>query len=246
MSRYKASLIGGQNIVFTPFIDISNDSVRFRVPGFLSGEEQTLSIESITEISISGSIISKTISIYTTGMGAIHAEGFSPSDAKAVQREIESNKRELQRKKQEENNRYRQEHSYQSDEQSEAKQKKKEFTNIDHIPLISFSSYPPQLFADMNALLQYANAELKEKDFESYKRKKVEAYISKLEEGERMADGLDLGASSYEAKERDKIGEKLEILKLGLESKLKRKRNWRLVKWAIWIAVILYVWRHFR
>lgn len=246
MSRYHASLIGGQNIIFKPFIDISSDSVRFRVPGFLSGEEQTISIESITEIGISGSIISKTISIYTTGMGAINAEGFSPSDAKAVQREIEQNKKELQRRKQEERNQSNQQRSYQREEQSEAQAKKKEFTNIDLIPLISFSSYAPQLFADINALLQYANAELKTKPFEIWNRKKVEAYINKLEEGERMADSLDVEGDSYLKKERNLISEKIEILKLSLESKLKGKRNRRLIKWAIWIIVILYIWRHYR
>ncbi len=89
MHEFKASLIGGQNLVFRPFIKIDDYGVTFKVPGLFSGDEKTIDFDSISSVSISGNPLVKDIIITTKGIGRIKAEGFSSGDAKEIKEIIE-------------------------------------------------------------------------------------------------------------------------------------------------------------
>ncbi len=248
MARYSASIIGGQNLIFRPYIEVRPDTVKFKIPGFFSGDEQTVVISSITDIRISGTLISKTIEIYTSGLGVIRAEGFSRSDAKAIEREINHNKNQpavptvkQKRSKMRERDDW--------DEQEVSNEPmgflintKNDFTDLDALPLISFSHQPKPLVETLNTLVHYATIESKT-TASSDSKKMFVAYLEKLREGERILDSLDFSDNSYYLNERAIIKASIQKLDSNLNRKLKTKKTMPIFYTLLWIAAAFFCFR---
>lgn len=232
MSKYTASLIGGQNILFRPYIEIYNDSIRFKIPGFLSGDEQTMQLESITDVRISGTIVTKTIEIYSSGMGVIKAEGFSPSDARSVKQEIDSNRNKA-KNQQSNSNSSSFAHDEDNDEDdevydstmSERRLNEARFTNAEKIPLLTFSSNHRTLLNTLNSLVHYANVNVNDRSFTSLEniQNKVTLYILKVNEGIRFANSLK--GDSYFKSETSRLQNEIDLIQGKAERKTKGSRR---------------------
>jgi len=77
MKTFTASRLKAGNRVFPTKIIIDNNGVTIKVPGFFSGNEQTIPFSRISSVHIDCPFMGySTISIETTGEGKIMADGF--------------------------------------------------------------------------------------------------------------------------------------------------------------------------
>lgn len=238
MAKFTASLIGGQNILFRPYIEVNDDNIRFKIPGFLSGDEQTMKIENITDIRISGDIVSKTIEIYSSGLGIISAPGFSPSDARRIKFLIDSNLQKLRSSKNQRNTDW--DEPRDSQPESEQDLIERQFTSINSIPLIRFSSDTHLLLGTLNSLLHYAKSHAAKK-MDEYEKKYIVAYSEKIYEGLRYSKSLN--GDSFFKNEISRIEEEISRIENQTTLKTKNKNKWRLVWYIFYFFLFIYLFR---
>ena len=245
MSKFTASLIGGQNLIFRPFIEVNDDNIRFKIPGFLSGDEQTMKIENITDIRISGDIISKSIEIYSSGLGLIKADGFSGSDAKQIKSLIDFKQQELKRNSNNnQNNKYSPEHS-EREVESKIDETRRKFTYLEMIPLIRFKNNNQSVLDTLNSLIHYVKTyDAKEKKEEG-DFKYITAYSEKINEGLRFGNSLD--GNEYFKNELKRVEREINLIdnKVINQTELivKKKKKGKIVKYCIYGLIIFYIIR---
>jgi uncharacterized membrane protein YdbT with pleckstrin-like domain len=89
MSTYSASRLSEGNKIFPCVIQIEEQAVTFKVPGFFNGKETTIPMSRISSVDIETPMIGySTIIIETTGEGSVRAHGFTKSEVKEMKKDI--------------------------------------------------------------------------------------------------------------------------------------------------------------
>ncbi|MEI2758754.1 MAG: PH domain-containing protein [Bacteroidia bacterium] len=87
MKEYKASRMSKGNKVLPNKIRIDNDGITFRIPGVFSGEEKTIPFSRISSVEVNTPLVGfSSITINTTGEGAIVATGFYKEDVLEIKK----------------------------------------------------------------------------------------------------------------------------------------------------------------
>lgn len=87
MKEYQASRMSEGNKVLPNKIRIDNDGITFRIPGVFSGEEKTIPFSRISSVEINTTLVGfSSITINTTGEGAIVATGFYKEDVLEIKK----------------------------------------------------------------------------------------------------------------------------------------------------------------
>jgi hypothetical protein len=89
MATFISSRLSAGNKILPDKIIIDQNGVTFRVPGFFSGEEKTVPFSRISSVDLNTPFVGySSITINTTGEGAIAAHGFYKKDVLEMKRLI--------------------------------------------------------------------------------------------------------------------------------------------------------------
>ncbi len=89
MISYTASRLSEGNKMFPCNIQIDEQAVTFKMPGFFNGKETTIPMSRISSVDIETPLIGySTIIIETTGEGSIRAHGFTKAEVKEMKKDI--------------------------------------------------------------------------------------------------------------------------------------------------------------
>ncbi len=87
--EYTASRLSEGNKLFPAKITITENGVTLKIPGFLSGSEQSIPFDTISSVDIETPFIGfSTIKIYSTGWDDIIASGFTKAEVKEMKNAI--------------------------------------------------------------------------------------------------------------------------------------------------------------